>query len=51
MEILIPLASFVLGYLAEKILDAIVFFLKKRVKTKKLEMTLDNFYTSLHNVY
>ena len=48
MEILIPLASFVLGYLAEKILDAIVFFLKKRVKTKKLEMTLDNFYTSLH---
>lgn len=48
MEILIPLATFVLGYLAEKILDAFALFLKKRMKTKKQKMTLDNFYTRLH---
>lgn len=36
MEILIPLASFVLGYLAEKILDAIVFFLEKESEDKEI---------------
>ena len=48
MDLFLSMITFVLGFLAEKLLDYIMAFLGKKMKKKKLETTLENFYTKPH---
>ena len=48
MEYIIAIGTFILGFLAEKLLDYIVDVLKKKIEKRKVEQEVQNFYMVSH---
>lgn len=48
MGVAISILTFILGFFANKILEYVTDSIKKRLKRKSLEKSLDNFYTNPH---